>query len=311
MSAVERSIPDLRSSDAESSESAGARPEAEAAESAGARPDVVGSIAEVTAEITLLGMPNDAGQGTRFVRVDRMRLRAAGFVPDESQERRFADQYRRIKRPILMQVQMLTAANAPGARFVMMASALPGDGKTFTSINLALSIARERDVSVLIMDADVAKPHISRIFGIDQEPGLLDALADDELDVESLVLPTDVEGLSLLSAGRHNEAATELLASARMAQVLARLIARDPRRIVLLDSPPLLLSSESRALVPFAGQVVLVVRAGGTPKQAVQEAIGYIGEGKPLGLILNQSLLALSEGYYGYGSYGDTFPPAT
>jgi exopolysaccharide/PEP-CTERM locus tyrosine autokinase len=311
MSAVERSIPDLRSSDAESSESAGARPEAEAADSAGARPDVVGSIAEVTAEITLLGMPNDAGQGTRFVRVDRMRLRAAGFVPDESQERRFADQYRRIKRPILMQVQMLTAANAPGARFVMMASALPGDGKTFTSINLALSIARERDVSVLIMDADVAKPHISRIFGIDQEPGLLDALADDELDVESLVLPTDVEGLSLLSAGRHNEAATELLASARMAQVLARLIARDPRRIVLLDSPPLLLSSESRALVPFAGQVVLVVRAGGTPKQAVQEAIGYIGEGKPLGLILNQSLLALSEGYYGYGSYGDANPPAS
>jgi protein-tyrosine kinase len=298
MSAAERSIPDLRSTDAE------------APDSAGARPDAVGSIADVTAEIALLGMPNDAVHGTRFVRVDRARLRAAGFVPDESQERRFADQYRRIKRPILMQVQMLTAANAPGARFVMMASALPGDGKTFTSINLAMSIARERDVSVLIMDADVAKPHISRIFGIDQEPGLLDALADNELDVESLVLPTDVEGLSLLSAGRHHEAATELLASARMHQVLARLTAHDPRRVVLLDSPPLLLSSESRALLPYAGQVVLVVRAGGTPKRAVQEAIGYIGEGKPMGLILNQSVLALSEGYYGYGSYGDANPPA-
>jgi exopolysaccharide/PEP-CTERM locus tyrosine autokinase len=239
-----------------------------------------------------------------------MRLRAAGFVPDENQERRFADQYRRIKRPILMQVQLLTAAHAPGARFVLMASALPGDGKTFTSINLALSIARERDVSVLIMDADVAKPHISRIFGIDQEPGLLDALADDELDIESLVLPTDVPGLSMLPAGRHHEAATELLASARMGQVITRLTARDPRRIVLLDSPPLLLSSESRALVQIAGQVVLVVRAGATPRRAVQEAIGYIGEGKPLGLVLNQSLLALSEGYYGYGSYGDTTAPS-
>ena len=86
---------------------------------------------------------------------------------------------------------------------------------------------------------------------------------------------------------------------------------RDPRRIVLLDSPPLLLSSESRALVQIAGQVVLVVRAGGTPRQAVEEAIGYIGEGKPLGLILNQSMLALSEGYYGYGSYGDTPPPSS
>jgi exopolysaccharide/PEP-CTERM locus tyrosine autokinase len=298
MSVVEKSIAKLRSS--------GATPS-----SVGARFEVVGSIEEVTAEIALLGLPNAAAEVGRFVRIDRMRLRAAGFVPDESQERRFADQYRRIKRPILMQVQVLTAAHAPGARFVLMASALPGDGKTFTSINLALSIARERDVSVLIMDADVAKPHISRIFGIDQEPGLLDALADDDLDIESLVLPTDVPGLSMLPAGHHHEAATELLASARMSQLIARLTVRDPRRIVLLDSPPLLLSSESRALVQIAGQVVLVVRAGGTPRRAVEEAIGYIGEGKPLGLVLNQSLLALSEGYYGYGSYGDTNPPSS
>ena len=299
MSVVEKSIAKMRSS--------GAVP----LTSFYARTERVGSIEEVTAEIALLGLPNAAAEVGRFVKIDRLRLRSAGFVPDESQERRFADQYRRIKRPILMQVQVLTAAHAPGARFVLMASALPGDGKTFTSINLALSIARERDVSVLIMDADVAKPHISRIFGIDQEPGLLDALADDAIDIESLVLPTDVPGLSMLPAGHRHEAATELLASARMDEVITRLTARDPRRIVLLDSPPLLLSSESRALIQIAGQVVLVVRAGGTPRQAVQEAIGYIGEGKPLGLILNQSLLALSEGYYGYGSYGDTPPPST
>ncbi len=298
MSLVEKSISKLRSSASAASKSSAARSE------------VVGSIEEVTAEIALLGLPNAAAEVGRFVKIDRMRLRAAGFVPDENQERRFADQYRRIKRPILMQVQVLTAAHAPGARFVLMASALPGDGKTFTSINLALSIARERDVSVLILDADVAKPHISRIFGIDQEPGLLDALADDEIDIESLVLPTDVPGLSMLPAGRRHEAATELLASARMNQVITRLTARDPRRIVLLDSPPLLLSSESRALVQIAGQVVLVVRAGGTPRRAVQEAIEYIGDGKPLGLVLNQSLLALSEGYYGYGSYGDTNAPS-
>ena len=261
MSVVEKSIAKMRSS--------GAVP----LTAFDARTEVVGSIEEVTAEIALLGLPNAAAEVGRFVRIDRLRLRRAGFVPDESQERRFADQYRRIKRPILMQVQVLTAAHAPGARFVLMASALPGDGKTFTSINLALSIARERDVSVLIMDADVAKPHISRIFGIDQEPGLLDALADDEIDIESLVLPTDVPGLSMLSAGHRHEAATELLASARMNQVITRLMVRDP------------------------------------PRQAVQEAIGYIGEGKPLGLVLNQSLLALSEGYYGYGSYGDTPSP--
>ena len=299
MSVVEKSIAKMRSSGAA------------APNFSGARSEVVGSIEQVTAEIALLGLPEAAVEAKRFVKIDRMRLRGAGFVPEENQERRFADQYRRIKRPILMQVQLMTAAHAPSARIVMMASALPGDGKTFTSINLALSIARERDVSVLVMDADVAKPHISRIFGIDQEPGLLDALADHTLDIDSLVLPTDVPGLSMLPAGRQHEAATELLASERMEQVIMRLTARDPRRIVLLDSPPLLLSSESRALVHVAGQVVLVVRAGGTPRRAVEEAIGYIGEGKPLGLILNQSLLALSEGYYGYGSYGDTSPPST
>ena len=114
----------------------------------------------------------------------------------------------------------------------------------------------------------------------------------------------------MLPAGKHNDAATELLASARMNQLITRLTVRDPRRILLLDSPPLLLSSESRALVNNAGQVVLVVRAGHTPRRAVEEAIGFIGEDKPLGLVLNQSQMALSEGYYGYGSYGDATPPA-
>src|SRR3984885_8831620 len=231
----------------------------------------VASVEEMPADLALLGGTEAVPEPARFVKIDRLRLRAAGFIPDEDQERRFADQYRRIKRPILMQVQSLTAAHAPGARLVLMASALPGDGKTFTSINLALSMARERDISVVITDADVAKPHISRIFGVDREPGLLDALADDAIDIESLVLPTDVDGLSLLGAGQYHESATELRASERMNQVLTRLTVRDPRRIILLDSPPLLLSSESRALVEVAGQVVLVVRAGGTPRRAVLE----------------------------------------
>jgi exopolysaccharide/PEP-CTERM locus tyrosine autokinase len=295
MSVVENALAKLRSSARANKESTAARSE------------TVGSI-EDTDTVTLLKLPASVLDASRFVKIDRDRLRAAGFVPDETQDRRFADQYRRIKRPILVQVQALSAARSPGAQLVMMASALPGDGKTFTSINLALSMARERDISVLVIDADVAKPHISRIFGVDHERGLLDALADHTLDVESLVMPTDVQGLCLLPAGRQNECATELLASARMTEVITRLTTRDSRRVVLLDSPPLLLSSESRALLPIAGQVVLVIRAGGTPRRAVQEAIGYIGEDKPLGLVLNQSQMALSEGYYGYGSYGDVPP---
>jgi protein-tyrosine kinase len=272
-------------------------------------PEAVGSI-ELLEARALSESAAPAMDPSRYIKIDRVRLHAAGFLPDQTQERRFADQYRRIKRPILMQVQTLIAARSPAARLVLMASALPGDGKTFTSINLALSMARERDISVLIMDADVAKPHVGRIFGVECELGLLDALADDAIDIESLVLPTSVQGLSLLPAGQHHESATELLTSLRMNHVLTRLTSCDPRRVVLIDSPPLLLSSESRALVEIAGQVVLVVRAGGTPQRAVQEAIGYIGEDTPMGLVLNQSELALSEGYYGYGSYGDANAPS-
>jgi protein-tyrosine kinase len=189
----------------------------------------------------------------------------------------------------------------------MMASALPGDGKTFTSINLALSMASERDVSVLLVDADIPKPHVSRIFGVEKEPGLIDALLDENIDVESLVLSTDVPGLDILPAGRSHEGAAELIASARMRHVVDRLQARHARRIVLFDSPPLLLSSESRSLVAVCAQVVMVVKSGQTPRQAVLNAISSIDESKPVSLVLNRGA-ATTDTYYGYGtqgSYGD------
>ena len=120
-----------------------------------------------------------------------------------------------------------------------------------------------------------------------------------------ILLPTDVNGLCMLPAGRcSDDVATELLASARMEETAARLISRNPNRIVLFDSPPLLLTNESRVLTAVVGQVVLVVRAGATPQQAVTEAIGYIGEDKPIGLILNQSKASGPGNYYGYGEYG-------
>ncbi|MEY4760425.1 MAG: hypothetical protein RLZZ200_281 [Pseudomonadota bacterium] len=235
--------------------------------------------------------------------VDRDALRAAGYLPETQQDRRFADEYRHIKRPLIAAAHAAGADADPDPRVIMMASALPGDGKTFTSINLALSVSRERDTTVVLVDADVAKPHISRIFGVDQELGLLDALADPTLDIESLVLPTDVKGLSVLPAGKPRNNATELVASAQMKSLAKRLLARHPHRIVLMDSSPLLVSSESRALATVAGQVALVVRSGRTPRQAVLDAIGHIGEGRSVGLVLNQGRASFSEGLYGYG-YG-------
>ncbi|HEX6396097.1 MAG TPA: hypothetical protein VFZ95_01620 [Steroidobacteraceae bacterium] len=242
---------------------------------------------------------------SRRVVVDRQALREAGYLPETVVDRRFADHFRQIKRPLISAALAAPDAKPGSPRLIMMASALPGDGKTFTSINLALSMARERDVSVVLVDADTPKPHVSRIFGVSDEPGLLEALGDASTDVESLILPTDVGGLSILPAGRPHDGATELLASARMSAVVTRLIARNPRRIVLFDSSPLLASSESRVLAEAVGQVVLVVRSGTTPRQAVLDALEQLAD-RQVALVLNQGRANLASGYYGY--YGDPQP---
>jgi exopolysaccharide/PEP-CTERM locus tyrosine autokinase len=241
----------------------------------------------------------------RTVLIDRARLQAEGHLPPEKSERLIANQFRHIKRPVIKNAFGKGVEPVTNGRLVMVTSSLPGEGKTFSSINLALGIAREKGIELLLIDADVAKQHISRTFGVNDEPGLLDALADDAIDVESLVHPTDVEGLSILSAGQCGEdVATELLASSRMEEIAQKLVAANPHRIALFDTPPLLLTNESRVLASIMGQVLLVVCAGVTPRQAVVEAISYLDQDKPLGLVLNQSKAGKPGSYYGYGSYG-------
>jgi protein-tyrosine kinase len=249
-------------------------------------------------------VPGPASFTQRRIAIDFDLLRAQGELPEAGLERRFADYYREIKRPLIQTI--LTGEARADSRLVLVTSALPGEGKTFTALNLALSVARERDVSVLLVDADVPKGHLSRTFGLQGEPGLLDALADETLEIDSLVIGTDIRGLEILPAGRPTEGAAELIASARMAQITARL-ARHPRRLVLLDSPPLLASSEARALKQIPGQILIVTRAGRTPRQALLDAIALIDKTKLHGLVLNDAYAPDGDGYYtnyGYSGYG-------
>jgi len=245
----------------------------------------------------------DSAPGAEKVKINLTALRAAGYLPEESCARRFADEYRQIKRPLIERALAGMTAGELDPRIIMVTSALPGDGKTFTSVNLALSIARDLDISVLLVDADIPKPHVSEIFGLTTMPGLTDALIDGSRRVESLILPTNIRGLSLLPAGKPAEGGEELFASERMRRVLAALIANHPRRLVLLDSSPLLVTSESRTLMSNVGQVVMVVRAGQTPKAAICDALAYCSPEQAGGLVLNQNNATLTEGYYGY--YGN------
>ena len=235
--------------------------------------------------------------------LDMAALRAGGYLPEEAKDRQFSDHYRRIKRPLIDKA-LLGVAAAGEPRVIMITSALPGDGKTFTSINLALNMALERDISVLLVDCDVAKRHISQIMGLQEDSGLLDALVDDSVDAESLVVQTNLRGLSILPAGKRVESTAELLSSNRMRQIASQLCAHNPRRIMLLDSPPLLITNEGRALVKIARQVVVVVRAGQTPRLAVQEAVALFDETQAGGIVLNQVAVNDRGDYYGYGAYG-------
>ncbi len=248
--------------------------------------------------------PVDSTGKHRIIQIDNDALREAGFLAPEEEERQLVDQYRNIKRPLIAHAFGKRAKRIPDGHLILITSALAGEGKSFTCINLALSVAHERDHSVLLVDADVAKPQISRIFGAAGEPGLLDLLDYNEpADYRDFVMPTTVPGLSILPAGKNRNYATELLASNRMEELIRKLGEDDPQRIVIFDSPPVLLTSEARVLTRLVGQVVLVVHAGMTPQQAVLEAVDTIDENKAVNLILNQARQLAGGGYYG-GSYG-------
>jgi receptor protein-tyrosine kinase len=269
----------------------------------------VGRVVDVerpVAGVSALPQPRAVlGNGLRTVRIDIAALRVNGFLPPEQHERELAHQFRTIKRPLIRHAFPPDAAAGPGTagrRAIMISSALPGEGKTFTAVNLALSLAMEKDHSVLLADGDVAKPNISQIFGAGNEPGLLEMLADAHRPVESVILSTDTPRLSLLPAGKPSDVATELLASARMRQVLDSLERLDPHLLIVFDSPPILLTSEARVLASLFDQVVLVVRAGATQQQAVLDAVEAIGEKPGLRLVLNQAHRAgAASSYYGYG----------
>jgi protein-tyrosine kinase len=243
-----------------------------------------------------------AAAPARIVALNPAMLRQGGMLPPEHEEKLIARQFRQIKRPIISSALGRGVPQLPNGRLIMVASALSGDGKSFTSLNLALSIAKEADLSVLLVDADVAKQHLSTLFAMRDEPGLLDALREPSGNLESLVLPTDLPSLAVLPAGRRAENATELLSSNRMEEVSRQLAASDPHRIVIFDSPPLMLTTESQALAHAVGQIVMVVRAGVTPQSLVLDAISSLGD-RPISLVLNQSVAHVATDYY-YG-YAD------
>ena len=236
--------------------------------------------------------------------VDIQRLAAAGMITPTNTRSLIAEEYRAIKRTLLKNVTAAQATTNNHANLIMITSSLPGEGKSFTSINLAMSIAMEMDHTVLLVEADVPKPAIAGYLGLaKEEKGLVDYLADEHLELESLLFRTNIPKLTLLRSGRQHPQATELLASQNMRRLTQELAQRYPDRVVIFDAPPLLVSSEAVVLAGLVGQVVMVIESGKTPQRVVKDALALIGSDKFVGVVLNKSQGGSSQGY-GYGHYG-------
>lgn len=232
--------------------------------------------------------------------IDRHALAQGNYLLPDAPASALGEEVRLIKRRLLATADA-RAERDPRARVALLASGQAGEGKTFIAINLALSIAGEQDRAVLLIDGDTSRPEIAARLGIEAEAGLVDALADSQLDPERLVIGTDIAGLSILPAGRKERNVPELLASARTPEVIERLLAADPRRIILIDSPPALAASTAAGLAAHAGQTLVVVRADRTSEADLKETVELLGGPSRLSLVLNNA--ALSIGGRRFGQY--------
>lgn len=237
---------------------------------------------------------------SHFVDINLARLHQMGMVTQDGGRTSAAEDFRIIKRPLLRNAQEAVAQGRKNGNLIVVTSALPGEGKTYCALNLAMSIAMEKDHTVLLVDADVARPSVLRVLGLPAAPGLMDILLDDALGLPDVIMRTNIASLSLLPAGRNNKHATELLASQAMSALLADIATRYPERIVIFDSPPLLLTSEANVLAAQMGQVVLVVESETTTQRDLREALRRLENCPRVDLVCNKAHAFAGADYYGY-----------
>ena len=245
-----------------------------------------------------------AARGPNFRNIDLARLHAAGLVTPDAPESKLLHELRVLKRPLILNAQGKSAGPVANGNLIMVTSSLPGEGKSFLSVNLAMSIAMEVDSRVLLVDADVVRPTIPKVLGLPPAPGLMDVITNPDLGVSDVMLKTNVERLSLILAGTPRRDSSELLASEAMHALVRELGERYPDRIIVFDSPPLLATTEARVLASYMGQVVLVVEAERTTHGTLESALATIENCPVVNTVLNKAPMSESGSYYGYYGYG-------
>lgn len=198
-----------------------------------------------------------------------------------------------------LRTNLLFPADRQTPKTILVTSPLPGDGKSFTSANLSISIAQGVEEHVMLIDCDLRKPTIHTLFGYKQVVGLSDFLSH-EIDLAKTLLKTPIDKLTILPAGRLPKNPTELISSKKMKMLLEEVKARYDDRYIIIDSPPPSMAAETNAIVKYVDGILIVVKAGRTPRSAVKQLVEQVGKEKLLGIVLNHAGQSAKK-YYGYG----------
>lgn len=232
-------------------------------------------------------------------------LTARGFIYGTGSAHHIQEEFRHIKRKLLNNAFGPAAKTLKHSNLIMVTSSNANEGKTFISINLALSIALEQEKTVLLVDADVLRPSIHRELEFESKQGLLEYLLDDVTSLSNVIYNTNVANLKIIPAGKPHHLTNELLASTKMATLAQELAQRYPDRIVIFDCPPILGVTETPVLSSLVGQALVVVEESKTKLEDVKKAVSQLHEDIAIGFVMNKTVRSKKDeyGYYGYG-YG-------
>jgi exopolysaccharide/PEP-CTERM locus tyrosine autokinase len=281
-------------------------------ESVAAAPAAEPVVAEAAAPLAAEGrlrLPPDVNGLTardikRIVEIDVAQLRTSGHMPPEHAQRQTDEEMRRIKWPLLSALAGRSGAAPARNNVVLVTSAEPSEGKSYTALNLAISMVRDREIRVILVDGDVAQPGITPKLGLEGAEGLNDVLEDPAMDINQVIYRTTVDGLFFVPAGKWNERSPELIAGSRMPQIVQELGDRVGNGVVILDSPPLLATNEAQVATQYVGHVLMVVRADRTEQRAVLDALALIDKSVQVSAVLNGVEASLLSRYYGQYYYG-------
>ncbi|GHF99412.1 XrtA-associated tyrosine autokinase [Thalassotalea marina] len=242
----------------------------------------------------------------KVLHIDKASLNDKGYLIDTGSRKSIKDEFRQIKRKLLNNAFGSASKMLNHPNLIMISSAKPNEGKTFVSINLALSIALEQDKTVLLVDADVLRPSVNRELGVEQSEGLIEYLLEDDKPLSDVMFNTNIDKLKIIPAGHPHHLSNELLASEKMAVLANELANRYPDRVVIFDCPPLVGVTETLVLANLMGQALVVVEESKTSIASIKEATESLNEELAVGIVLNKAIRSHKDlyGYYGYG-YGE------